>query len=64
MDKATKTVLDTAKTASKRVVQTTAEATGDLLQLVKQKKNLKKQKKCIFHQQKENKLLMILNCFE
>ena len=42
MDKATKTVLDTAKTASKRVVQTTAEATGDLLQLVKQKKNLKK----------------------
>ena len=32
MDKATKTVLDTAKTASKRVVQTIAEATGHLLQ--------------------------------
>ena len=64
MDKATKTVLDTAKTASKRVVQTTAEATGDLLQEVNQKKNQKKQKKCIFHEQRDNKLLIILNCFD
>ena len=30
MDTATKTGVDTAKTASKRVVQKTAEATGDL----------------------------------
>ena len=64
MDKATKTVLDTAKTASKRVVQTTAEATGYLLQYVKQTKNQKKKKKCIFHEQKDNKLLKILNCFD
>ena len=31
MDTATKTGIDTAKTASKRVVQKTAEATGDLI---------------------------------
>ena len=31
MDTATKTVVDAAKTASKRVVQKTAEATGDLI---------------------------------
>ena len=31
MDTATKTGIDVAKTASKRVVQTTAEATGDLI---------------------------------
>ena len=31
MDTATKTEIDLAKTASKRVVQKTAEATGDLL---------------------------------
>ena len=31
MDPATKTGLDAAKTASKRVVQKTAEATGDLI---------------------------------
>ena len=31
MDTATKTRIDAAKTASKRVVQTTAEATGDLI---------------------------------
>ena len=42
MEKATKAVLDTAKTASKRVVQTTAEATGDLLQCGKQKESQKK----------------------
>ena len=30
MDTATKTGIDAAKTASKRVVQKTAEATGDL----------------------------------
>ena len=31
MDTATKTEIDTAKTASKRVVQKTAEARGDLI---------------------------------
>ena len=31
MDTATKTVIDAAKTASKRVIQKTAEATGDLI---------------------------------
>ena len=31
MDTATKTVIDAAKTASKRVFQKTAEATGDLI---------------------------------
>ena len=31
MDTATKTWIDAAKTASKRVVQTTAEAKGDLI---------------------------------
>ena len=31
MDTATKTKIDTGKTASKRVVQKTAEATGDLI---------------------------------
>ena len=31
MDTATKTEIDTAKTASKGVVQKTAEATGDLI---------------------------------
>ena len=31
MDTATKTEIDTAKTASKRVVQKTVEATGDLI---------------------------------
>ena len=31
MDTATKTRIDAAKTASKRVVQKTAEATGDLI---------------------------------
>ena len=31
MDTATKTRLDAAKTASKRIVQKTAEATGDLI---------------------------------
>ena len=32
MDTATKTGIDAAKTTSKRVVQTTAEATGDLIE--------------------------------
>ena len=75
MDTATKTRINAAKTASKRVVQKTAEATGDLigikqliklLQQVNQKKRKKqeKQKKFTFHQKKDSKSLMTLNCFE
>ena len=33
IDTATKTEIDTAKTASKRVVQKTAEVTGDLVEI-------------------------------
>ena len=65
MDTATKSGIDAAKTASKRVAQKT---TGDLLeikQLIKllqqvnqKKKKEKKQKKRIFHQKRDNKLLM------
>ena len=68
MDTATKTGIDAAKTALKRVVQKTAEATGDLIgnkiadkvtSIGKPKeKETKKQKKFIFHQKKDNKLLM------
>ena len=68
IDTATKTGIDAAKTASKRVVQKTAKATGDLIRneiadkinsIGKPKeKETKKQKKFIFHQKKDNKLLM------
>ena len=71
MDAATKTGINAAKTASKRVVQKTEEAIGDLtgnkladqitsIGKPKKKKqtNKKKQKKFIFHQKKDNKLLM------
>ena len=74
MDTATKTGIDAAKTASKRVVQKTAEATGDLIgnkiadkiTLIgkPKEKETKKQNKFILHQKKDNKLLMILDCFE
>ena len=69
MDIATKTGIDAAKTASKRVVQKTAEVTGDLIgnkitdkslhqakQKVKKKKI--KDKKSIYHQKQDSKLLM------
>ena len=68
MDAATKTGIDAAKTASKRVFQKTAEATGDLIgnkiadkitSIGKPKeKETKKLKKFIFHQKKDSKLLM------
>ena len=75
MDTATKTEIDAAKTASKRVVQKTTEATGDLtgnkiadkitsIGKPKEKEKKKKQKKFTFHQKKDNKLLMILDCFD
>ena len=63
MDTATKTRIDTTKIASKRVVQKTAEATGDLIGnktadeitsigKSKEKKETKKQKTFTFHQKK------------
>ena len=71
MDTATKTGIDAAKTASKRVVQKTAEAAGDLIgnkiadkitsigkTKEKEIKRNKRNKKFIFHQKKDNKLLM------
>ena len=69
MDTATKIGIDAAKTTSKRIVQKTAEATGDLIGnkiadkttsigKPKEKQTKKKQKKFIFHQKKEKKLLM------
>ena len=67
IDTVTKTGIDAAKTTSKRIVQKTAEATGDLIgnkiadkitSIGKPKEKKKKQKKFIFHQKKDNKLLM------
>ena len=64
MDTATKTGIDAAKTASKRVAQKTAEATGDLIgneiadktiSVGKWKKKQRKQKKFTFQQEKYNK---------
>ena len=70
MDTATKTGIDAAKTASKRVLQNIAEATGDLfgnkiadkitlLNKSKHKEKKKmKQKRFTFHQKRDKKLLM------
>ena len=72
MNTATKTGIDAAKTASKRVVQKTAEATGDLIgnkiadkitsvgkTKIKEKKMKEIQdKKSTYHQKKDSKLLM------
>ena len=69
MDTATKTGIDAAKTASKRVVQKAAEATGDLIgskiadkitsvgKTKSKKKKMKqiKDKKFTYHQKKDNK---------
>ena len=75
MDTATKTGIDAAKTASKRVVQKTAEATGDLtgnkiadkitsIGKPKEKEKTKEIEEIIFHQKKDNKLLMTRDFFE
>ena len=68
---ATRNEIDAAKTASKKDVQKTAEATGDLIgnkvadkitsvgKSKKDDKTKKKQTKFTFHQKKDNKLLMI-----
>ena len=65
MNNALKTGIDSAETTSKRVVQNTAEATGDLIRneiadKVKQKVKKKKMKykKFTYHQKKDSKLLM------
>ena len=71
MDTATKTGIDAANTASKRVVQKTAETTGDLIRnevadkftllgktKSKEKKKKKRDKKSSYHQKKASKLLM------
>ena len=61
MGTATKTGIDATKTTSKRVVQKTAETTGDLIgnemadkitSIGKPKEKKKKLKKFIFHQKK------------
>ena len=74
IDTATKTGIDAAKTASKKVVQKTAEATGDLIEkkvadkitsVGKSKEKTSKAEEIFtFHQKKDNKLLRDLNCFE
>ena len=69
MNTATKTGIDAAKTASKQVVQKTAEATGDLIgniitdkitSLDKTKSTEKEdeRKKFTYHQKEESKLLI------
>ena len=71
MDTATKTGIDAAKTTSKRIVQKTAEATGDLIEnkiadkstSISKQKEKTKQKKFTFHQKKD-RLLMTLYCLE
>ena len=72
LDTATKAGIDAAKTASKRVIQKTVEAAGDLVEnkiadkttsigKPKEKEKQTKQKKFTFHQKKYNKLLMTLS---
>ena len=75
MDTATKTGMDAAKTASKRVLQKTTEVIGDLtgnkitdeitsVGKRKSKKKKMKDKKSTYHQEKDRKLLMTSDCFE
>ena len=60
--------MDTAKIASKRVVQKTAEATGDLIgnKIADKITSIGKPKEIeeIYIPPEKNKLLMILDCFE
>ena len=75
VDTATKTGIDAAKKASKRIVQKTAEATGDLiwneiadkitsLGKTKSKEKKMKEKKFTYHQKKDSKLLMNWDSFD
>ena len=75
MDTATKTGIDVAKTACKRVVQKTAEATGHLagnkiadkitsIDNSKQKEKTNKAKEIYIPPEKRQQILMTLTCFE
>ena len=75
VDTATKTRIDVAKKASKRIVQKTAEATGDLIWnkiddkitsigKTKSKEKKMKEKKFPYHQKKDSKLLMNWDSFD
>ena len=75
MNTATKTGIDAAKTASKVVVQKTAEATGNLIGSKiadkitsvgkpKSKEKKIKQKRFIFYQKRDNKSLINLRLFQ
>ena len=65
MDTATKTGIDAAKTSTKTGIDCSKEATGDLIGNKIADKIISVGKKFVFfHQKKDNKLLMILNCFE
>ena len=75
MDTATKTGMDAAKTASKRVLQKTTEVIGDLtgnkiadeitsVGKRKSKKKKMKDKKSTYHQEKDRQLLMTSDYFE
>ena len=63
MDTVTKIGIDAAKTASKRIVQKTAEATGDLVgnkiadKITSLGKKKMKDRKFMLHQKKDSKLL-------
>ena len=70
---ASKTGIDAATIASKRVVQKTAEATGDLIgnkiadkitSLGKPKEKTKKVEEIYIPTEKDKKLLMTVHCFE
>ena len=74
MNTATNTGMDDVKTTSKRAVQKTTEASGDLLgnkiadkitSVVKSKQKNKENRRNFHSTRKKNKKsLMILNCFE
>ena len=71
MDTATKTGMDAAKIASKRVIQKTAETTGDFIgNKIADKTTLigkpkeKEIEEIYIPPEKDNKLLIILDCFE
>ena len=76
MDTVTKTGIDVAKTASKRVVQKTAEATGDLIgnkiadkitsigKPKEKEKNKRNRRSLHCTRKKDNKILMTGDCFE
>ena len=75
IDTATKTGIDAAKTASKRVVQKAAEATGDLIGnktadkitsvgKTKEKEKINKPEEIYNPPEKRQQIIDILDCFE